>query len=83
MDSLGGLCGLMVSSAVKTVVPANGKALVALNIAIAVPPGTYGRVAPRSGLGASSYRPAVHPLMSNGYHSFQVLDPHGSWRDRR
>ena len=31
-------------------VPARGKALLKTDIAIAVPPGTYGRVAPRSGL---------------------------------
>ena len=33
------------------VVPANGKVLVDLQLSIAVPEGTYGRVAPRSGLG--------------------------------
>ena len=33
------------------VVPARGKALVDLQLSIAVPEGTYGRVAPRSGLG--------------------------------
>ena len=32
------------------VVPKRGKALLKTDIAIAVPPGTYGRVAPRSGL---------------------------------
>ncbi|KIY45894.1 dUTP diphosphatase, partial [Fistulina hepatica ATCC 64428] len=37
-------------SSVKMVVPARGKALVDTDISIAVPPGTYGRVAPRSGL---------------------------------
>ncbi|KAG8828171.1 Deoxyuridine 5'-triphosphate nucleotidohydrolase [Serendipita sp. 401] len=34
----------------ETVVPANGKALVNTHISLAVPIGTYGRVAPRSGL---------------------------------
>lgn len=38
-------------SAVKTTIPARGKALVDTQISIAVPAGTYGRVAPRSGLG--------------------------------
>ncbi|RMD44616.1 hypothetical protein DV735_g529, partial [Chaetothyriales sp. CBS 134920] len=33
-------------------IPARGKALVSTGIAIACPPGTYGRVAPRSGLAA-------------------------------
>jgi len=37
-------------SAVKTIIPARGKALVDTQISIAVPAGTYGRVAPRSGL---------------------------------
>ena len=34
-----------------TVVPARGKVLVETDIAMAVPVGTYGRIAPRSGLG--------------------------------
>lgn len=38
-------------SAEKKIVPAHGKALVDTQLSIAVPPGTYGRVAPRSGLG--------------------------------
>ncbi|KAJ9095008.1 hypothetical protein QFC21_005801 [Naganishia friedmannii] len=37
-------------AAVEKVVPAHGKALVSTGISIAVPEGTYGRVAPRSGL---------------------------------
>jgi len=37
-------------SAERKVVPAHGKALVDTQLSIAVPPGTYGRVAPRSGL---------------------------------
>jgi dUTP pyrophosphatase len=37
-------------SAERKVIPAHGKALVDTQISIAVPPGTYGRVAPRSGL---------------------------------
>ena len=38
-------------SAEKKVIPARGKATIDTQISIAVPPGTYGRVAPRSGLG--------------------------------
>jgi len=38
-------------SAENKVIPAHGKALVDIQISIAVPEGTYGRVAPRSGLG--------------------------------
>ncbi|KAJ8522997.1 hypothetical protein ONZ45_g522 [Pleurotus djamor] len=41
-------------SAEKKVIPAHGKALIDTQISIAVPVGTYGRVAPRSGL-ASKY----------------------------
>ncbi|KAF8271765.1 dUTP pyrophosphatase [Lactarius quietus] len=37
-------------SAEKKVIPARGKALIDTQLSIAVPPGTYGRVAPRSGL---------------------------------
>ncbi|KAF8485043.1 dUTP pyrophosphatase [Russula ochroleuca] len=37
-------------SAEKKVIPARGKALIDTQLSVAVPPGTYGRVAPRSGL---------------------------------
>uniref|UniRef100_A0A7S1X4P8 Deoxyuridine 5'-triphosphate nucleotidohydrolase n=1 Tax=Tetraselmis chuii TaxID=63592 RepID=A0A7S1X4P8_9CHLO len=37
-------------SAVDEVVPARGKAMIKTDISIAIPPGTYARVAPRSGL---------------------------------
>ena len=40
-------------SAERKVIPAKGKALIDTQLSIAVPPGTYGRVAPRSGLGTS------------------------------
>ncbi|KAF9699505.1 hypothetical protein EKO04_002662 [Ascochyta lentis] len=39
-------------SAKDTVIPARGRAIVATDISISVPVGTYGRVAPRSGLAA-------------------------------
>ena len=42
--------GYDLCSAYAGTVPARGKALLKTDIAIAVPPGTYGRVAPRSGL---------------------------------
>ena len=44
---------LSLSSAEEKIIPARGKALVDTQISIAVPVGTYGRVAPRSGLGSS------------------------------
>ncbi|XP_028773824.1 deoxyuridine 5'-triphosphate nucleotidohydrolase-like [Neltuma alba] len=42
--------GYDLSSAVETKVPARGKALVATDLSIAIPEGTYARIAPRSGL---------------------------------
>lgn len=45
-----GAAGYDLSSAVDTVVPSKGKALVATDLSIALPTGVYGRVAPRSGL---------------------------------
>lgn len=42
--------GLDLSAAHKTVVTARGKALVKTDLAIVCPEGTYGRIAPRSGL---------------------------------
>ncbi|KAF2404018.1 dUTP diphosphatase [Trichodelitschia bisporula] len=44
--------GLDLYAAEETVIPARGRGFVATGIAIAVPVGTYGRVAPRSGLAA-------------------------------
>jgi len=45
-----GAAGYDLSSAVSVTVPARGKGIVATDLAIKVPEGTYGRVAPRSGL---------------------------------
>ncbi|KAM3378301.1 deoxyuridine 5'-triphosphate nucleotidohydrolase [Capsicum galapagoense] len=42
--------GYDLSSATETKVPARGKALVPTDLSIAVPQGTYARIAPRSGL---------------------------------
>jgi dUTP pyrophosphatase len=42
-------------SAEDTEVPAKGKKLVSTGIAIHTPPGTYGRVAPRSGLACKNF----------------------------
>ncbi|GAV79406.1 dUTPase domain-containing protein [Cephalotus follicularis] len=42
--------GYDLSSATKTKVTARGKALVATDLSIAIPEGTYARIAPRSGL---------------------------------
>lgn len=50
-DALDSSITLFFISAERKLIPAHGKALVNTQISIAVPPGTYGRVAPRSGLG--------------------------------
>ncbi|KAI6382952.1 Deoxyuridine 5'-triphosphate nucleotidohydrolase [Pyricularia grisea] len=42
-------------AAKETVIPARGKALVDTDISMAVPAGTYGRIAPRSGLAAKHF----------------------------
>lgn len=42
--------GYDLASAEAAVVPVGGRRLVRTDVAVAVPPGTYGRVAPRSGL---------------------------------
>jgi len=47
--------GYDLCSAYEYVVPAGGKALVKTDIAIAVPEGHYGRVAPRSGLAVKNF----------------------------
>ncbi|CAG8832600.1 30824_t:CDS:2, partial [Gigaspora margarita] len=55
-------------SAVEMVVPAKGKALVPTEISIALPEGTYGRVAPRSSLAGvidADYRGPVSVLLFN------------------
>lgn len=46
---------LYTPSAENTLIPAKGKAMVDTQISLAVPVGTYGRVAPRSGLGTSRF----------------------------
>ena len=42
--------GYDLSSAQQLIIPINGRALVQTDISISVPGGTYGRIAPRSGL---------------------------------
>lgn len=45
-----GAAGYDLSSSKDCIVPARGKALIPTDLAIAIPSGTYGRIAPRSGL---------------------------------
>ncbi|KAI9764159.1 MAG: Deoxyuridine 5'-triphosphate nucleotidohydrolase [Geoglossum simile] len=47
--------GYDIYSAHDTTIPARGKALVDTGIAVAVPAGTYGRIAPRSGLSSKHF----------------------------
>ena len=47
-----GAAGYDLCSAKDSVVPARGKAIIPTDLSIAVPSGTYGRIAPRSGLAA-------------------------------
>ena len=48
--SSSGSAGYDLSAAETAVVPAHGKCLVKIGLALAMPPGCYGRVAPQSGL---------------------------------
>jgi dUTP pyrophosphatase len=50
MRATGGSAGYDISSAVDAVIPPNGRLAVSTGIAVGVPEGTYGRIAPRSGL---------------------------------
>ncbi len=50
-----GAAGYDLSSATEMVVPANGKAAIPTDLAIATPPGTYARLAPRSGLAIKNF----------------------------
>ncbi|QKX53318.1 uncharacterized protein TRUGW13939_00396 [Talaromyces rugulosus] len=47
--------GYDIYSAKEAVIPAKGKGLVDTGLAIAVPEGTYGRIAPRSGLASKNF----------------------------
>jgi len=38
-----------------TTIPARGKALVSTGLSFAIPPGNYGRIAPRSGLAVKNF----------------------------
>ena len=49
------MAGYDLRSAYDCIIPANGKAIVKTDIQIRVPEGTYGRIAPRSGLAAKHH----------------------------
>ena len=48
------VAGYDLYSAEEKIVPAHGKMVIDTQISIATPPGTYGRIAPRSGLAAKN-----------------------------
>ena len=50
-----GAAGYDLASAVDITIPALGKGVVPTDLAIATPPGTYGRIAPRSGLAIKNF----------------------------
>lgn len=50
-----GAAGYDLFAAHDTIIPAKGKALVPTDLSIALPEGTYGRVAPRSGLAVKHF----------------------------
>ena len=78
----------MLYSSKDTTIPSKGKAIVPTDISIALPAGTYGRIAPRSGLAVkhfldvgagvvdSDYRGAVGVVMFN----FSDVDYEGKTR---
>ena len=47
--------GFDLSSAYDVVVPKRGKAIVKTDLAVAIPPETYARIAPRSGLAVKNF----------------------------
>ena len=55
MRTTAGAAGYDLVAASSTVIPARGKCVVPTDIALAVPEGYYGRVAPRSGLAAKHH----------------------------
>lgn len=50
-----GAAGYDLSSAYDDVVPAHGKAIIKTDLSIAIPHGTYARIAPRSGLAVKHF----------------------------
>jgi deoxyuridine 5'-triphosphate nucleotidohydrolase len=80
-----GSAGYDLYSAVAIDIPAHGKALIPIDISLGLPEGTYGRIAPRSGLSHQSfidvgagvvdrdYRGNIHVLLFNfGESTFTV-----------
>jgi dUTP pyrophosphatase len=84
-----GSAGYDLYSTITVDIPAHGKALIPIDIAIELPAGTYGRIAPRSGLAHQSfigvgagvidrdYRGNIHVLLFNlGGETFHVHKGH-------
>lgn len=60
-------CCYSTCSAADCVVPARGKAVVPTDLAIAIPPGTYARVAPRSGLAVKHFIDTAAGVVDEDY----------------
>ena len=73
--------GFDLSSAVDTCVPANGKMLIPTDLAIAVPRGTYARIAPRSGLAEKHFLSVGVGVVDADYRGNVkvLLFNHGMW----
>ena len=67
-------------SAADCIVPARGKAVVPTDLAIAIPPNTYARVAPRSGLAVKHFIDTAAGVVDEDYRGAVgvVLYNHGS-----
>ena len=70
----------MICSAADCIVPARGKAVVPTDLAIAIPPNTYARVAPRSGLAVKHFIDTAAGVVDEDYRGAVgvVLYNHGS-----
>lgn len=75
--------GLDLSSLEECTVPAGGTAMIPTGLAIMVPPGTYGRIAPRSGLAAKHSIGVGAGVVDRDYrgHIHVVIFNHDSTRD--
>jgi dUTP pyrophosphatase len=59
--------GYDISSCISTVIPGKSRAIIPSGISILVPEGTYGRIAPRSGLAANSGIDVLAGVVDRGY----------------
>ena len=67
-----GAAGYDISATSSCVIPAHGKGIVEIGFAVSLPPGTYARIAPRSGL---AYRNFINVGASVVDSDYRVLHP--------